>query len=242
MTGAHDWVDLLRTHTRRFTELLADADPDAPVEHCPGWTVRDLAVHLGGVHQWVVHAVVAGDPSLTPEPPRENDDVAGWYARQARALVGLLAATPPDAFAWTLDRDDRTAGFWRRRQVHEVVVHTWDLEHATGTTSSIDPALAWDGVREVTDVLLPRQVRLGRARPPRRTLHLVATDVANGGPVVLEDRARPATEAADPELDAPVEVRGRAEDVLLLLWHRTDPDTLGVDPRAVEVLAQALVP
>jgi len=241
VTGPHDWIDLLRTHTRRFTELLTDADPDAPVEHCPGWTVRDLVVHLGGVHQWVVHAVVAGDPSLTPEPPRDGEDLAGWYARQARALVGLLAATPPDAFAWTLDRDDRTAGFWRRRQVHEVVVHAWDLEHTTrGGATAIDPALAWDGVREVVDVLLPRQVRLGRARPPRHTLHLAATDVADG-PVVLEDPARPAADG-DPEPEPPVEVQGRAEDLLLLLWHRTDPVALGVDPRAADVLAQALTP
>lgn len=222
-----DWIDLLRTHTQRFTDLLDETAPEAPVEHCPGWTVRDLAAHLGGVHQWVVHAVVAGDPSLTPEPPTPGEDLAGWYARQAQAMVDLLAATPPHAPAWTLDRGDRTAGFWRRRQVHEVVVHAHDLEHARGATTPIDPALAWDGVREVVDVLLPRQVRLGRTPDPTTAVRLVPTDVT-------------APEAATLGHGEPVEVRAPAERLLLLLWHRAD--TADLDPRAAAVLTRALTP
>lgn len=223
----HDWIALLRTHTARFTKLLADADPDTPVEHCPGWTVRDLAVHLGGVHQWVVHAILAGDPSLTPEPPEATEDLAEWYDRQATALVDLLEGTPPDAPAWTLDRDDPTAGFWRRRQVHEVVVHVRDLEHALGATTPIDPVLAWDGVREVVDVLLPRQVRLGRTPEPTTAVRLVPTDVTGPGAAVLGQ-------------DDAVELRAPAERLLLLLWHRAD--VAGLDPRAADVLAHALTP
>lgn len=230
MTAPHDWIPLLRTHTARFAALLAEADPDAPVEHCPGWTVRDVAVHLGGVHQWVVHAVVAGDPSLTPEPPARGEDLASWYARQARALVGLLAATPPGAHAWTLDRDDRTAGFWRRRQVHEVVVHAWDVEHAVGDPSPIDPSLAWDGVREVVDVLHPRQVRLGRTAGPAHALRLVATDLDDAVAVLGAPAAR----------EDGVEVRATAERLLLLLWHRADATDL--DPRAAAVLAEPVAP
>lgn len=224
-----DWIPLLRTHTARFADLLERADPDAPVEHCPGWTVRDVAVHLGGIHQWVVHAVVAGDPSLTPEPPVPGEDLAEWYARQAQALVGLLAATPPDAAAWTLDRDDRTAGFWRRRQVHEVVVHAWDVEHADGSTTPIDPALAWDGVREVVDVLHPRQVRLDRTPAPAHAVRLVATD--------LDDAVTTLGDAAGTD---DVEVRATAERLLLLLWHRDRTDDL--DPRAAAVLAEPVAP
>ncbi len=235
MTTQHDWIDLLRTGTTRFAELLASSDPTAAVEHCPGWSVRDVAVHLGGIHQWVVHAVEAGDPHLEPEPPASEDDLADWYAEQAGAMVRLLADSPADRPAWTLDRDDRTVGFWRRRQVHEVLVHTWDVEHAVGAPRPIDPALAWDGVREVVDVLLPRQVRLGRTPDlgddAGDAVRLVATDLGPEAAATLGDPA---------DGENLVEVRAEAERLLLLLWHRADATDL--DPRAAAVLGQALTP
>ena len=54
--AAPDWLGLLRARTDRFAEVVADADPAALVTYCPGWSLRDLVVHLGGVHQWAAHA------------------------------------------------------------------------------------------------------------------------------------------------------------------------------------------
>jgi uncharacterized protein (TIGR03083 family) len=221
-----DWLALLRTHTGRFAAVVATADLDAPVTHCPGWSVRDLVGHLGGVHQWAAHAVTAGSPDLQPAPPSPDEpDLAAWYADHGSHLLDVLASTPPDAPAWTLDRDDRTAGFWRRRQVHEVAMHTWDAEEAAGPPTPYDPALAWDGVLEVAHVLYPRQVRLGRVDPLPAAVRLVATDVP-----------------ADVTIGSgrEVEVRDGAEVLLRLLWHRAD--TSALDPQAAGLLAGALAP
>lgn len=221
-----DWLALLRLHTRRFAAVVATADLDAPVTHCPGWSVRDLVVHLGGVHQWAAHAVTSGSPDLEPTPPSPGrPDLAAWYAEQASHLLDVLASTPPDAPAWTLDRADRTAGFWQRRQVHEVAMHTWDAEEAAGRPTPYDPALAWDGVVEVAHVLYPRQVRLGRVDPLPAAVRLVATDVR-----------------ADVTIGSgrQVEVRDRAEVLLRLLWHRADTSSL--DPQVAELLSGALAP
>ena len=221
-----DWLALLRVHTGRFAAVVATADLDAPVTHCPGWSVRDLVVHLGGVHQWAAHAVTSGSPDLEPTPPSPGrPDLAAWYAEQASHLLDVLASTPPDAPAWTLDRDDRTAGFWQRRQVHEVAMHTWDAEEAAGRPTPYDPALAWDGVLEVAHVLYPRQVRLGRVDPLPVAVRLVATDVR-----------------ADVTIGwgRQVEVRDRAEVLLRLLWHRADTSSL--DPQVAELLSGALAP
>ncbi|MCW2737281.1 maleylpyruvate isomerase family mycothiol-dependent enzyme [Nocardioides sp.] len=128
MTGTGpDWLGLLRAQTDRFADLVAGADPDARVTFCPGWSLRDLVVHLGGVHQWAAHAVVAGRPDLRPEPPDdEGAGLAAWYRDSAARLVDVLTTTPAHAPAWTLDVSDPTAGFWRRRQVHETTLHLWD--------------------------------------------------------------------------------------------------------------------
>lgn len=221
-----DWLALLRVHTGRFAAAVATADPDAPVTHCPGWSVRDLVVHLGGVHQWAAHAVTARSPDLEPVPPSpEQTDLAAWYAQQAGHLVDVLSATPPEAPAWTLDAADRTAGFWRRRQVHEVAMHTWDAEEAVGRPTPYDPALAWDGVLEVAHVVYPRQVRLGRVDPLPAAVRLVASDVP-ADVTIGSGREH--------------EVRDGAEVLLRLLWHRADTSSL--DPQVAGLLSGALAP
>jgi uncharacterized protein (TIGR03083 family) len=225
----HDWLGLLRGTTDRFATVIEAGDLDAPVTHCPDWRLRDLAEHLGGVHQWAAHAVVAGTPDLEPEPAGALDAaaLAAWYRSQAAHLVEVLADRPAETPAWAMDPSNRTAGFWRRRQVHETRLHLWDAEQAVGAPMPYEPTLAWDGVLEVVDVVCPRQVRLGRIEPLAGRLDLSATD----GPWRVQ------LGAGDP-----VEVRGPAELLLRLLWHRADPFAEGIDPRAGVLLSAAVTP
>lgn len=225
---ALDWLPLLRLHTDRFAEVLGRADLGAPVTYCPAWSVRDLALHLGGIHQWAAHAVTHRSPSFVPTTPASDagrTEVAAWYRHSAAGLRDVLEAAPADAPAWTFDPDDTTAGFWRRRQVHETAMHVWDLEGALGTPTPYDAGLAWDGVREVAEVIYPRQVRLGRVEPLPAALRLLATDL--DGEVTLGSGET-------------VEVRAAAEVLLRLLWHRAD--TSALDPHAALLLAGALTP
>ena len=238
--AAPDWLPLLHEHTDRFAGLVRDGDLDAPVTHCPGWSVRDLVSHLGGVHEWAAHAVVAGTPDLVPEPPSATEPrgLAEWYAARAAHLLDVLTRTPAAAPAWTLDADDRTAGFWRRRQVHETAMHVWDLEDALGEPRAWEPWLAWDGVLEVVRILHPRQVRLGRTPPPSDAVRLVATDVP--GDLLLGEGVLGEGVLGKGVEGDPVVVRDRAEVLLRLLWHRADTD--GLEARARHVLAEALTP
>lgn len=224
-----DFMPLLRMHTERFGDVVRGAELDAPVPSCPGWTVRDLVVHLGGVHQWAAHAVVEGNSDLHPEPPADEgrSGLTAWYRRHASHLVDVLTSTATDAPAWTLDDRDLTAQFWMRRQVHETVMHAWDADDALGRPRPMDPDLAWDGVLEVRDVIYPRQVRLGRVQPLSRALRMVGTDVRS--------------EAVFGEGESIV-LRDNAEMLLLLLWHRADPHDHVPDLRARRLLAGALTP
>ncbi|MEO6510408.1 MAG: maleylpyruvate isomerase family mycothiol-dependent enzyme [Nocardioides sp.] len=221
-------MTLLRAHTDRFAEIVGDGDLEAPVTFCPGWTVRDLVVHLGGVHQWAAHAVLEGTPNLRPDPAEPaRSELAAWYRRHASNLVEVLTERPAEAAAWTLDDQNPTAGFWRRRQVHETAMHVWDAEEALGEPRPIDPSLAWDGVLEVVDVIYPRQVRHGRVEPLSRAVRLVATDMS--GDVILGTGES-------------VVVRDRAEILLRLLWHRADAQACMVNPRASVLLSAAVTP
>jgi uncharacterized protein (TIGR03083 family) len=224
-----DWLGALGAQTERFAAAVERGDLAAPISHCPGWTLLDLGDHLGGVHQWAAHAVVSGTPDLDPAPSgaATTTELAEWYRGHAAHLIEVLAGASPDASAWTFDEADPTAGFWRRRQVHETTLHVWDVEHALGEPSAIDPVLAWDGVLEVVDVMYPRQVRLGRVAPIPGQVLLVAAD--GPGRATLGD-------------GDPLEVRAPSEVLLRLLWHRADPADAGLDPRVGVLLAGAVTP
>ena len=194
--------------------------------------MRDLVVHLGGVHQWATHAVVEGNPNLRPEPPTDEgrSGLTAWYRQHASHLVDVLTSTAMDAPAWTLDDQDHTAQFWMRRQVHETVMHAWDAENALGQARPMDPSLAWDGVLEVRDVIYPRQVRLRRVQPLSRAVRVVGTDVSDDA-VIGRD--------GDGE---PIVLRDTAETLLRLLWHRADPHVHVSDRQARRLLSGALTP
>ncbi len=223
-----DWLSLLRTHTDRFADLLGHSDLAAPVPTCPGWSLHDLAHHLGGVHQWAAHTVVTGNPQFTPEPTDTDlGPLDEWYRRHASHLVDVLSERAPNAPAWTMDPDNPTTSFWTRRQVHETAMHCWDAEAATGTPRPYEPSLAWDGVLEVAQVIYPRQVRLGRIEPLTTALRLVAVDLS---------------EEVSIGVGEPVEVRSTAEVLLRLLWHRADPTEGQVPATARPLLSLPLTP
>jgi len=103
----------------------------------------------------------------------------------------------------------------------------WDAENALGQPRPMDPYLAWDGVLEVRDVIYPRQVRLGRVEPLSRAIRLVGTDVSSDA-VFGEGES--------------IVLRGEAEVLLRLLWHRADLDTHVPDPQTRTLLSCALTP
>lgn len=218
---------------------LAEGDPDAAVPACPGWSLRDLGLHVGNVHRWVRGAIVEGHPN-TPEVagPGDRAGLLAWYDESSTELLDLLAGADPDAPCWSFGPKPRIVRFWFRRQAHEHAVHARDAHQALGAVAPIDPALALDGIDEVVTMFFPRQVRLGRISP----LHSSLAVRADGGArwVVAGD----GTEGLSL---ADAEVTGPAEALYLLLWRRIGLDdprlTLDGDRTAADtVLGTAIVP
>jgi uncharacterized protein (TIGR03083 family) len=221
-----DHLAVLREELATFQRCL-NHDLAVPVEHCGDWTLRDLAEHLGRENLWAAAAVRerTGDFESPPAPA----DIVPWFAGTAQLLIETLSAEPATE-AWTF-APPRTVGFWRRRRCLETLVHRWDAEHALGLPSRLDAALCGDGIAEVIEVFVPRQVRLGRAAPLPAAVRLTATDL--GASWTLGPGEPVAT------------LTGTADELLLALWKRRPlPWTrlTGDAGLAREVLRGPLVP
>jgi uncharacterized protein (TIGR03083 family) len=215
-----DHLAALQGEVVAMAAALEAADPARDVTSCPGWTVADLTSHITAVHHWVIGALRnEGSPPYEEKPAGPQD-----YAEASTALVHRLTELPPDAPCWTFNSQDRTAGFWRRRQLQEVSIHRWDVDQ-----HDLDPQIAEAGVDEVLDFFLPRQVALGRITLPPGTLNLAA------------DGRTWSLGAGEPSAN----VSGSAADVNLLLWGRRSLDDVTVEGDrafAAAVLASGLTP
>ncbi len=230
--GAAPDLVTLTALTEAFAQTVPTVPADVPVPWCGSWLVGDLVEHLAQVHHWAAGQAQRREAEPVAWSPAQAED---GYRRCAHELLTTLATLAPDSPAWTLD-ESGVSGFWHRRQVHETLVHLWDLRTAGGSGLDVPPALWADTVDEVVAVMAPRQVRLGRLALPARAVTLVATDTPGRWTL-------PSAQAGAPAAT----VHGPAAALALLLWARTglDDPTLHVtgDATAVhEALAGALTP
>ena len=214
---------------RRFTEMLVDADHRSAVPTCPGWSVVDLAEHLGMIHRWSASTVLSGQPNKQPDV-RLAEPLAEWYASQATALLAALAAVEDDEPAPNFTRTNQTARFWKRRQAHETVVHCVDLARATGTGFGVTAEIGADGIDEVLRVPVAFFHARGSGVDLPAPVTVRPTDVDRVWTVAIAGDAFTVTE----EAGANAVITGTAVDLYLGLWGRGDRSRLTVSGEAAE--------
>jgi uncharacterized protein (TIGR03083 family) len=218
-----EYLPVLQRTNARF----ADAAAEAVVEHggrahvpgCPGWSLADLVWHLAEVQHfwaWVVRTR-AVDPSAYAEPARRPDDeLLAWAVAQSAELETVLAGAEPRERVWTWAPQQDVA--WvLRRQTHEAVVHTADLEQVLDDMRPIPAGVGLDGLDEWLEVMVP--AALPEGPPPEAhpvVLHAVDADVER----TLFPGTRPFPIAV---------LTGDAGDLLLAVWHRIPMEVLTVD-------------
>jgi Mycothiol maleylpyruvate isomerase N-terminal domain len=69
--GDERFVTELRGCTAELARII-DGDLERPVPTCPGWTFRQLAIHLGRGHRWA--AQIVATRAVTPIPMRDVAD------------------------------------------------------------------------------------------------------------------------------------------------------------------------
>ncbi len=214
-----DYLSSISADGEAFAEIVAAGPLDADVPTCPGWNLRDLAHHLGYVQRWarLAAATAAKPDDAAIEAPPADDDLAGWLRAGNRALVETLGSVPGDAPTWHPFTVPQVMAVWPRRQAHELAVHLWDAQNATGRTTLMDPLLAANFVREYFEVIVPRVIDRDGRRAPVGILNVELTDV--GGRLSV----RSTGDKVDvlPSTENAAVIAGSAQDVLLALWRRT---------------------
>lgn len=218
------YMRAIRDDTARMASCASSADPATPVPTCPGWDVRELVCHTGGVHRWATAAAIGAAPPPPigferPETDASGAELATWLDAGATALIDALATTKADDPTWHPFPFEQLAWVWWRRQALETAVHRWDAEIATARTGVLEPELAADGVAEYVEMLLPRVLVRQEAVVPGPSLHLRCTDTPGEWTVWSEDGTHRVT--AGPR-DADAALHGSAADLLLVLMGRID--------------------
>ncbi|MET9918377.1 maleylpyruvate isomerase family mycothiol-dependent enzyme [Streptomyces sp. NPDC006435] len=238
-----DYCAEIIARTDALRASLRGADLGATVPTCPDWTLRDLAVHVGGAHRWVGEIVRtrATEEVTEKQVPRfepEGDDpdvLDAWLAEGAAETVRALREAGPDQEVWTWAWE-RSTGFWARRMAHETIVHHADATLAAKTDYEVPPALAADTIEEWLEIVAfvrsagdPEAAELTGAG---RSIHLHATDVPDAEWLIeFGDDGFTWRRAHE---KATVALRGTLTDIMLVFNRRLAPDS-----DRVEVLGDA---
>jgi uncharacterized protein (TIGR03083 family) len=226
-----DYLPVLQRANTRFGDAAAEAVLSrgwaTPVPGCPGWRLSDLVWHVAEVQHfwaWVVRTR-ALDPSTYVEPQRHPDDeLLGFQVAQSAELETALAGADPVERVWTWGAQQDVA-FVLRRQTHEAVVHTVDVEQIVGEVHPIAPDVALDGLDEWLEVMVPGALPQG---PPGNAHPVVFHAVDADAERTLFPGTKPFPVAA---------LTGTAGDLLLAAWRRVPLEVLTVDGDPVQAAA-----
>lgn len=226
-----DLLRLLDERSTAFRAVVGSApDLDLPVPTCPGWTLFDLARHVGeGRRSWA--ATIAAGPAATEkvagegEVPEQREPLSAWLAESVEELSGALREAGPDRRCrtwWGRSQSPETCGAVARHQVQEVAMHTYDAQVALGVPQPLPEEVALDGVEEFLSTCCawtgtwphkPAAIDFHAAEGRSWRLSLSA-----GGGVL--------TGVSDEAADA--SVRGTASELVLMFYDRVPVESLRI--------------
>jgi len=242
-------ADHLEALAAAAVDLVAAASAaglTAAVPTCPGWQVRDLVAHVGGVHRWAVEIVSSAHPRNLSDDELAgimaapaDDELLDWFADGAATLGTVLANAPTDLTALVFLRSaPAPREFWARRQAHETTIHRVDALAAshgrlvTAAEAEVDHELALDGIDELLTGFITRRSSALRSDLPL-TVAIAPNDSSRSWTVAVSPEPAVTVEGADP--DADVLITGAAAGIYLGLWNRGDDIAVDGEPEFLGV-------
>ncbi len=216
-----------------MTVALGTGSADDAIPTCPGWTVYDLAVHVGEFCGFWAHVLceATGRPKPPFATPSRDEHVVAWLDEAIVLLVAELDATPPETPTWTWFEADRSAAFVARRCANELAVHRYDAQVALAEPVPVPVELASDGIDEVLDVLVNLRPRSGFAQGQEMVLRSADTGLEwtvrllpDGITVDRGSEAEGAPEDSDEEHN--LVITGSSSDLELTMYGRPTLDVV----------------
>jgi len=219
------YLEALEAEGMRLAAAAEAVGPDTPIPTCPGWVIRNLVHHVGGVHRWATDIVTTPrteewfvDFNDIVERWPDDAELIDWFRRGHARLVAALRAAPADLECFTFLAAPSPLLMWSRRQTHETAIHRIDAETPSGTVSGFDREFAADGIDELLCCHLTRRSpETPSGRPV--TIQVHATD--EGGEWFVRAGEGPIATTRQGD-GADCRVAGRAADLYPFLWNRRD--------------------
>jgi uncharacterized protein (TIGR03083 family) len=226
-------IDAIQHEGQLLAAAATQTELDAPIPTCPDWRMRDLVMHVGGVHRWATGYV--GD-RRTEMWDVDLDDIVGtwpadldlidWFREGYKKLVHTLALAPVDLDCFTFLVATSPLAMWARRQAHETALHRVDAESPGSTITEFQPAFAADGVDELLSCFMtrphPRTPKISRPS----SVHVHATDTGDDWFIEISPETVVTSRRGGP---ADCTITAAAGDLYLLLWNRRSNADISVD-------------
>ncbi len=227
LTAQHvGFVECIRTEIIDMSSALVGLDYSARVPNCPDWDLAELVRHTGQVHRWVTRIIETAATErvrfsdVEMDLPKSDAGLAKWLAEGGDHLISALSEIEASTPVWTFG-GERPAVWWSRRMLHETTVHRVDAQQSQGEEwSFVDVEIAFDGIQEMLDEMLPATGAADRIRALNRvgdSLHLHALDANAEWTISLSEGG---FEYTKEHTKATVAARACLGDLYLLLWNR----------------------
>lgn len=219
------WTAVVQHNGGLLRAALAQAEPGLPVPTTPGWTFRDLALHVGRFAGQVTQYLTTRSIVMLPPPPMPDGDPIAYLDQRLTALDQALAATPANVPVWTLSpAAPDLAWVWHRRAAHELNLRRWEAQAALRTLQPTERALAIDGIDETLTTLLPAKYGTEIHVTVTGSVLVFATDGPESWQISLTPGEIPAVRAAMATDHADAYLSSTAANLHYHLRNRTDLD------------------
>jgi uncharacterized protein (TIGR03083 family) len=228
-----DYIAALETQGNLLASIAERAPLTAAIPTCPGWRLRDLLRHLGGVHRWAGSHIRDQRNSLLEVghfgafigtwPP--DDELPGWYRGELILLVESLRAAPADLNCATFLKSVSPLVHWTRRQAHEVTIHRADAESITGELTPVSADFGADGIDELLSAFVPRRFMKLRSPEPV-TMTVAPTDSPRSWRLTISHD--PVLTVENDPQSSDCTVTGSASDLYFDLWNRGQGGSVAV--------------
>ncbi len=217
------WTQVVAHHGRLLREAVSQAEPGLGVPTTPGWTFRDLTLHVGRFAEQVTHYLSTRSIVMLPPPPMPDGDPIAYLDHQLTALERALTATPANVPVWTLSpAAPDLAWVWHRRAAHELNLRRWEAQAALRTLEPTDRDLAIDGIDETLTTLLPAKYGTEIAVTMTGSVLVSTNDGPESWQITLTPGEIPTVRAAMATDHADAHLMSTAANLHYHLRNRTD--------------------